>query len=59
MLEHPTLLREMRQLERRTRRQGRDLIDHPARLHDDHANAAALALVAAEAATSRRPMIAV
>jgi hypothetical protein len=48
LLEHATMLAELRQLERRTSRLGRDTVDHPARGHDDHANAAALALVLAE-----------
>lgn len=47
LLDCPTLLRELRQLERRTGR-GRDVVDHPPRLHDDFANAAALALVEAD-----------
>lgn len=51
LLDNEILLRELRQLERRTGR-GRDAIDHPARQHDDHANAAALALVEAENATT-------
>jgi hypothetical protein len=45
---HPTLLRELRLLERRTHRSGRDTVDHGVSGHDDHANAvlgcAALAL---------------
>jgi hypothetical protein len=36
---HPTLLRELRLLERRTHRSGRDTVDHGLRGHDDHANA--------------------
>jgi hypothetical protein len=51
LLDHPTLLRELRQLERKTGR-GKDIVDHPARQHDDHANAAALALVEAESLAS-------
>jgi len=50
LLDHGALLKELRQLERRTGR-GRDVVDHPPRLHDDHANAAALALVAADVRT--------
>jgi len=53
LLDHSTLLRELRQLERRTGRQGRDTVDHPLRLHDDHANAAALALVEVAARATR------
>ena len=41
------LLTELRQLERRTARGGRDTVDHPPRGHDDLANAAAGALVLA------------
>ena len=48
LLDHPTMLAELRGLERRTSRLGRDTVDHPARGHDDHANATALALVLAE-----------
>jgi hypothetical protein len=36
--EHPTLLRELRLLERQTHRGGRDSVDHPRGQHDDHAN---------------------
>jgi hypothetical protein len=36
---HPALLRELRLLERRTMRSGRDAVDHPAHAgHDDHSN---------------------
>lgn len=51
LLDHGALLKELRQLERRTGRL-RDVIDHPPRLHDDHANAAALAMVTADVAAS-------
>jgi len=37
--DHPLLLRELRLLERRTHRSGRDAVDHPRGGHDDHANA--------------------
>jgi hypothetical protein len=37
--DHPTLLRELRLLERQTHRGGRDSVDHPRGGHDDHANA--------------------
>jgi hypothetical protein len=37
---HPVLLRELRLLERRTHRSGRDTVDHGARGYDDFANAA-------------------
>lgn len=39
--DHPQLIRELRLLERRTSRSGKDSVDHPqgAGQHDDHANA--------------------
>lgn len=37
--DHPVLLRELRLLERRTHRSGRDTVDHGWRGHDDYANA--------------------
>jgi hypothetical protein len=37
--DHPKLLRELRLLERRTHRSGRDKVDHGRNGHDDHANA--------------------
>jgi hypothetical protein len=37
--EHPRLLRELRLLERRVHRSGRDTVDHPRNGRDDHANA--------------------
>lgn len=39
--DHPRLLREMRLLERRTHRSGKDSVDHPKNGHDDHINAVA------------------
>ena len=36
--EHPTLLRELRLLERTTHRGGKESIDHPRGGHDDFAN---------------------
>jgi len=42
----PNLIRELRGLERRTSRVGRDSIDHAPGQHDDFANAAAIAIVA-------------
>ena len=48
LLDHPALVRQLTQLERRTTRAGRDSIDHPPRAHDDLANAVAGALVEAE-----------
>lgn len=37
--DHPQLIRELRLLERRTHRSGRDTVDHPANGSDDFANA--------------------
>ena len=45
LLDHPRLLAQLSNLERRTARGGRDSIDHPPRAHDDLANAAAGVLV--------------
>lgn len=50
------LLNELAQLERRTARGGRDSVDHPPRGHDDLANAACGALLAA-AKEARRPRL--
>ena len=47
LLDHPTLLRELRALERRPGNQGHDRVDHPRGGHDDYANSAAGALVIA------------
>jgi len=47
LLDYPRLQAQMLSLERRTARGGRDSIDHPPNGHDDLANAAAGALVAA------------
>lgn len=52
LLDHPTLIRELRNLERRERPGGKPMIDHPSGAHDDHANALALA---AAIVTQRRP----
>ena len=43
--DHPALARELKNLERRPRPGGRDLVDHPRGQHDDHANVLALAAV--------------
>ncbi len=43
LVDHPTLLRELKTLERRPRAGGRVMIDHPHGGHDDYANALALA----------------
>lgn len=50
------LLVELAQLERRTSRGGKDTVDHPPRCHDDMANAACGALLAARRA-ARRPTL--
>ena len=47
---HPTLQRELRQLERRAHRNGKDVVDHPGGCHDDHARACCGALWMAIAA---------
>jgi len=47
LLDDRALLTELRQLERRTARGGKDSVDHPPRGHDDRANAACGALVLA------------
>jgi hypothetical protein len=52
--DHPTLLRELRGLERRTHRSGRDTVDHGTRGSDDFANALAGAIYLA-AMEIRRP----
>jgi hypothetical protein len=44
LLDAPRLLSQLRNLERRTGRTGRDSVDHPPRQHDDVANAACGAL---------------
>ena len=41
LLDKPQLIKELCQLERRTRSGGRDVIDHPPGAHDDLANAVA------------------
>lgn len=41
LLDHPKLIAQLCQLERRTARGGRDSIDHPPRAHDDVANVCA------------------
>ena len=54
VLDHPTLVRELRFLERRPRAGGVDRVDHPRGGHDDHANA--LAIAAAHAAVKESPL---
>jgi hypothetical protein len=43
LLDHPTLTRELKTLERRPRPAGRTIVDHPRGGHDDYANALSLA----------------
>ncbi len=43
ILDHPQLIRELKNLERRPRAGGKTVVDHPHGGHDDHANALALA----------------
>jgi hypothetical protein len=58
LLDHPTMLRELRLLEKRHRAGGKPpLIDHPRGGHDDHANALALAVW--ELTRSMSPAVAV
>jgi hypothetical protein len=45
LLDHPQMIAELLNLERRVARGGRDSIDHPAGLHDDLINAAGGAIV--------------
>lgn len=52
--DHSTLLKELRGLERRTHRSGKDTVDHGARGSDDYANALAGALYLA-ALETRKP----
>jgi hypothetical protein len=56
LLDHPTLLRELRLLERRPRAGGKTVVDHPpgSQGHDDYANALALAVMLA---SQRRPAL--
>lgn len=53
LLDHPVLIRQLQQLERRTARSGKDSIDHPPRGRDDVANAVAGALTLAVERVSR------
>ncbi len=47
LLDHPTLVRELKLLERQARPGGKVRVDHPHGGHDDHANALALAIYSA------------
>lgn len=53
----PELTRELRLLERRTSRSGRDSVDHPVNGHDDYANVVAGALYACTSDRMRPPAI--
>jgi hypothetical protein len=46
LLDHPEMIKELKNLERRPRPGGRTVVDHPdyGRAHDDHANSLALAV---------------
>ena len=57
LLDHPRLLAQLCGLERRTARGGRDTIDHWPGGHDDLANAAAGALVAAAREKPHFPIV--
>jgi hypothetical protein len=59
LLDNRALLTELRQLERRTARAGKDSVDHPPSGHDDLANSACGALVAAAFGAGRIPSDAV
>jgi hypothetical protein len=51
--DHAKLVRELRLLERRTHRSGKDTVEHPRNGHDDYANAVCGVL----AGETRRPLI--
>jgi hypothetical protein len=53
--DHKSLIRELRLLERRTSRVGRDMVDSPRGISEDHANALAGAVVSV--ATTKGPII--
>ena len=57
LLDQSELLRELRGLERRRGGAGRDRVDHPGAAHDDRANSAAGALVAASRPQTPRWLI--
>src|SRR5439155_15921922 len=56
LLDNKHLLSQLTALERRTARGGRDSVDHPPNAHDDLANAACGALVAA-ATVAKEPVL--
>jgi hypothetical protein len=47
LLDHPQLIRELKQLERQLRPGGKQRVDHPRGVHDDHANVFAVAATTA------------
>jgi hypothetical protein len=47
ILDHPELVRELKQLERRSRAGGRTIVDHPHGGHDDFSNCLCLAVAVA------------
>jgi len=47
ILDHPVMIRELKNLERRPSPGGKDKVDHPKGLHDDYSNALSLAAVTA------------
>jgi hypothetical protein len=53
---HATLLRELRLLERRVARSGKDSVNHGVGGHDDHANSLFGCLYVATKATKRKPL---
>jgi len=54
LLDHPRLIAQLCQLERRTARGGRDSVDHPPGAHDDIANVVAGAVVYASQVAAQR-----
>jgi hypothetical protein len=54
MPDHPAAIRELRMLERKVARSGRDSVNHPPGQHDDHANALCGAIYLAAAEGSNR-----
>src|SRR5262249_54353889 len=55
LLDHPKLIRELRNLERRPSQGGRDKVEHPRGQHDDYANALGLAAAIARGAEGSFP----
>jgi hypothetical protein len=57
ILDHPELVRELKQLDRRARAGGRAIVDHPRGGHDDFSNALCLAAVAATQAATEIELV--